>query len=41
MDCKDGLSLNGIIEIESGERIHVGENVQLRRGVSLWYPNKI
>ena len=35
MDCKDGLSLNGIIEIESGERIHVGENVQLRRGVSL------
>ena len=35
MDCKDGMSLNGIIEIESGERIHVGENVQLRRGVSL------
>lgn len=29
------MSLNGIIEIESGERIHVGENVQLRRGVSL------
>ncbi len=35
MHCKGTILPNGFIEIESGECIHVGENFQPRKGVSL------